>query len=232
MMKSVSSINAFALGAQLTNPRAQIDLRWSCLPGTHQSDFFADGIRVVSNRDLPTSSQMYLDFCSYGTYLLDEMGEMVPLGSPVWVWGKFYEFVVRSIFSGTWKNNKDPSTALNYWLGIDSGVIGVRLSDKLPEGVKKLAKYLQRSFADRSIDLFFRRIVSQDGTVKNDGSKTFTPDQILHMDWLCDNVIGSIPAFEDILPMAQPMVRELGIYRDTIPPVKEVNTLENPDHCR
>ena len=227
-----ASINAFALGAQLTNPRAQIDLRWSCMPGTHQADFFANGIRVVSNRDLPTASKVYLDFCSYGTYLLDEMGELVPLGSPVWVWGKFYEFVVRSMFSGTWKNNKDPSTALNYWLGIDSGVIGVKLSDKLPEGVRKLAKYLQRSFADRSIDLFFRRIVSQDGTVKNDGSKTFTPDQILHMDWLCDNVIGSIPTFDDILPMAQPMVRELGIYRDTIPPVKEAGALENPDHCR
>ena len=227
-----ASINAFALGAQLTNPRARIELRWSCMPGTHQADFFADGIRVISNRDLPTTSQMYLDFCNYGTYLLDGMGELIPLGSPVWVWGKFYEFVVRSIFSGTWKNNKDPSTALNYWLGIDSGVIGVQLSDKLPEGVRKLAKYLQRSFADRSIDLFFRRIVAQDGTVKNDGSKTFNPDQILHMDWLCDNVIGSIPTFDEILPMAQPMVRELGIYRDTIPPVKEAATLENPDHCR
>ena len=227
-----ASINAFALGAQLTNPRAQIDLRWSCMPGTHQADFFASGIRVVSNRDLPTASQMFLDFSSYGTYLLDEMGELVPLGSPVWVWGKFYEFVVRSMFSGTWKNNKDPSTALNYWLGIDSGVIGVKLSDQLPEGVRKLAKFLQRSFADRSIDLFFRKIVAQDGTVKNDGSKTFTPDQILHMDWLCDNVVGSIPAWEDILPMAQPMVRELGIYRDTIPPVKEADTLENPDTGR
>ena len=227
-----ASINAFALGAQLTNPRAQIDLRWSCLPGTHQADFFADGIRVISNRDLPTASNMYLDFCSYGTYLLDEMGELVPLGSPVWIWGKFYEFVVRSMFSGTWKNNKDPSTALNYWLGIDSGVIGLKLSDKLPEGVRKLAKYLQRSFADRSIDLFFRKIIAQDGSMKNDGSKTFTPDQILHMDWLCDNVIGSIPAYEDILPMAQPMVRELGIYRDTIPPVKEANPLEDSNSCR
>ena len=227
-----ASINAFALGAQLTNPRAQIDLRWSCTRGNHQADFFADGIRVISNRDTPTASRMYLDFCSYGTYLMDGMGELISLGSPVWVWGKFYEFVVRSIFSGTWKTEKDPSTALNYWLGIDSGVIGVNLSDKLPEGVRKLAKLLQRSFADRSLDLFFRRIVAQDGTVKNDGSKTFTPDQILHMDWLCDNVIGSIPSFDELIPVAQPVVRELGIYRDTIPPIKEVSTLENPNYLR
>ena len=38
-----ASINAFALGAQMTNPRAQIDLRWSCLPGTPQADLLAEG---------------------------------------------------------------------------------------------------------------------------------------------------------------------------------------------
>ena len=31
-----ASINAFALGAQMTNPRAQIELRWSCVKGTPQ----------------------------------------------------------------------------------------------------------------------------------------------------------------------------------------------------
>ena len=212
-----ASINAFALGAQITNPRAQIDLRWSCMPGTPQADFLADGIRVMSNRDAPTLSRQYLDFCSYGTYMMDDLGTLVPLASPVWVWGKFYEFVVRSIFTGNWKNDKDPTTALNYWLGMDSGVIGINLSDNLPEGVRKLAKLLQRSFTDRSIDIFFRRIVSQDGTVRNDGSRTFTPDQLLHMDWLCDNVVGSIPAYNELLPFSTAMVRELGIYRDDIP---------------
>ena len=134
-----ASINAFALGAQLTNPRAQIELRWSCCEGTPQADFFADGIRVVSNRNAPTQSKIYLDFCNYGTYLMEDRGDLVPLGTPIWVWGKFYEFVIRSIFSGGWKREKGGSTALNYWLGMDSGVIGVNLSDKLPEGVRLMA---------------------------------------------------------------------------------------------
>ena len=34
-----ASINAFALGAQMTNPRARIDLRWSCLPGDPVREF-------------------------------------------------------------------------------------------------------------------------------------------------------------------------------------------------
>ena len=32
------------------------------------------------------------------------------------------------------------------------------------------------------------------------------------MDWLCDNVLGGLPAQEDILPVSQAMVKELGIY--------------------
>ena len=63
--------------------------------------------------------------------------------------------------------------------------------------------------------------LNQDGTVKNDGSKTFTPDEVLRMDWLCDNVIGSIPQFDEIEPFAHSIVRQLGIYRDSIPMEKE-----------
>lgn len=217
-----ASINAFALGAQMTNPRAQIELRWSCVAGMPQADFLADGIRVVSNRDTPTQSKMYLDFCSYGTYLMDSRGDLISLASPVWVWGKFYEFVIRSILSGGWKRDKADATALNYWLGMDSGVIGIGLSDKLPEGVRQMASLLKSSMEKSEIDPFFRRIVAQDGTVKNDGTRHFAPEEVLHMDWLCDNVIGSIPPFEEILPVSQKMVRQLGIYRDSIPPEKEV----------
>ena len=216
-----ASINAFALGAQMTNPRAQIDLRWSCVEGAPQADLLADGIRVISNREAPTKSRMYLEFCTYGTYLMGERGELIPLATPVWVWGRFYEFAIRSILSGGWKRDKGEATALNYWLGMDSGVIGLSLSDKLPAGVRQMAKLLQRNMADGSLDPFFRRIVSQDGQVRNDGSRTFTPGQLLHMDWLCDNVIGEIPPFEDILPVSRRMVRELGVYKDTIPPEKE-----------
>ena len=227
-----ASINAFALGAQMTNPRAQIELRWSCVAGMPQADFLADGIRVVSNRDTPTQSKMYLDFCSYGTYLMDSRGDLVPLASPVWVWGKFYEFVIRSILSGGWKRDKADTTALNYWLGMDSGVIGVGLSDKLPEGVRQLANLLKTGMEQGFVDPFARKIIAQDGTVKNDGTKRFTPTEVLHMDWLCSNIAGSIPPFEDILPVSQRMVRQLGIYRDSIPPEKEAPSHEDTGHLR
>jgi hypothetical protein len=74
-----------------------------------------------------------------------------------------------------------------------------------------------------TIDPFRRRIIAQDGTVKNDGSRGLTPDEVLRMDWLCENVEGHIPGFEELEPFARPMARQLGIYRDKIPVQKEGN---------
>ena len=218
-----ASINAFALGAQMTNPRAQIELKWTCVPGTSQAGFFADGIRIVSNKEAPTESKMFLDFCSYGTYLMDDNATLIPLGTPVWGWGQFYEYAIKTILSGGMQKEKGSGTALNYWFGLDSGVIDLKLSDKLPQGVRQMAKLLYEAVKQGNIDPFGRKIIAQDGTVKNDGTESFTSEQILRMDWLCDNVIGSIPTYEEIIPTSRNMVQELGVFRDKIPAEIESN---------
>ena len=45
-------------------------------------------------------------------------------------------------------------------------------------------------------------------------------------------MLGSIPAFEDVLPISQPLVRELGLYRDSIPAEKERKIREDSDRIR
>ncbi len=225
-----ASINAFALGAQMTNPRAQIELKWSCVKGTPQADFFADGIRVISNQDAPTESKMFLDFCNYGTYLMDDRAGLIPLGTPVWGWGHFYEYAIKAILSGGMQKEKGSGMALNYWFGLDSGVIGLNLSDKLPQGVRQMANMLSGAIKRGYIDPFGRKIVAQDGSVKNDGTVTFTSEQILRMDWLCDNVIGTIPTVEEILPASRKMVQELGIFRDKMTAETEAKPSEKFEH--
>ena len=216
-----ASINAFALGALMTNPRARIALRWSCLPGNPVEDFVKQDIRVVSNRDVPTPGRLHLEHGSYGTYFIEPNGNLLHLGSPCWMWGKFYEHVIQSIFNGAWDQGTAENKALNYWWGMDSGVIDVTLSKHLPEGLRQLAWILRKGMQNGTIDPFKRLLVAQDGTIKNDGSRSLTPEELLHMDWLCNNVEGSIPPFEDILPYSQAMVRELGVYRDSIPKKKD-----------
>ena len=217
-----ASINAFALGAQMTNPRARIELRWSCLPGNPVSEFVSLGCKVISNRDVPTRNQSFSEHGAYGTYFIGKEGVLTPLASPIWLWGNFYEKVVRDLLAGTLEHSRK---ALNYWWGMDSGVIDVELSSQLPESMLFLARVLRQGLKDRTLDPFARRIIAQDGSVKNDGSRVFTPDELLRMDWLCENVVGHIPEFEEVLPFAQATVRELGLHRERIPREKEVAAL-------
>ena len=65
-----------------------------------------------------------------------------------------------------------------------------------------------------------------------DASTTFDTEELIHMNWLVDNVSGSIPAFNEIMPMSRNMIRELGIYKEEIPPQKEAKTDEDFAHLR
>ena len=202
-----ASINAFALGAQLTNPQAKIYLKWACVPGNPTQEFLADGIRVISNRDTPTKNHLTTDF---GTYYADDEGNMKPLGSPVWMWGPYYEHVVRSILSGSWEQEKT-GKIVNLWWGMDSGVIDVKLAEELPEGVKTLAKILKEGICSGRIDPFARPIRDQKGNLVHDGSRPFTPVEQMQLDWLCENVVGGFPDREDLVPAARSLVELLGV---------------------
>ena len=208
----LASINAFALGAQMTNPRAQIELKWACVEGFPQAELLADGIRIVSTQN--ASSE--LNACSTnGIYLINDTGEMIPLGTHIWNWGEFYEYDIKEILSRGMKKEKNSHMALNYWLGLDSGVIGMDISARLPQGVRQMANLLYVAVKRGYIDPFGRKIVAQDGSIKNDGTILFSPEQILRMDWLCENVIGCIPVLGEILPECYKVMQEIGIYRDT-----------------
>ena len=207
-----ASINAFALGALMTNPRVQIELRWSCVEGTPQADFFADGIRVISNRDTPDQDRIYTD---YGTYFYNDEGKSVALGSPVWKWGNLYEHVIKSILNGTWDSGRSKQ-AVNYWWGINSGVIDVALTDKLPEGVRYLAEMLRTGLIKGTIDPFRRSITDQNGILRNNGTQSFTPEELMRMDWLCGNVVGHIPRLEEVIPASKATVKLLGVFEEDV----------------
>ena len=216
-----AGINAFALGAQLTNPRARVELKWSCVPGDPLAELKAQGIDTVSTLDIPLPGW---EQGTWGTFQILPDGSTELLASPYWDWGAFYVKLAQSILSGNWdalNNGKQGSQAVNYWWGMASGVIGLKMTKALPAGVEVLAQILKRDMENGLIAPFHRRIVSQDQVERNSGHTYFTPGELLRMDWLCDNVDGGIPAYEELAEKSQKIVRLQGIYRDTIPPEKE-----------
>ena len=214
-----AGINAFALGAKLTNPRAKIKLVWSCTKGDPLKELTDQGISVISNKEATNPENEHWAM-EWGTYKLQPDGSMLPLAVPCWNWGPFYEKVMLCIMSGEY-DSKAPGQAINYWWGMNSGVIDVQLSDSIPDGVRSLAEILKKGITNGTIDPFKCRLVDQNGLVRSDGIRNLTPEEIMFMDWLCDNVEGTIPAFDQLLPSSQEMVRLLGVYRDKIPPEPE-----------
>ena len=217
-----ANINAFALGARMVNPRVKVSLQWSCLPGDPIQAFQKQGITVVSGRDTPTPFRPAREF---GTFRISPGGTLMDLASPFWHWGQFYENVVRTVLDGGWTRDKSGTdgTAVNYWWGMNSGVMDVLLSRELPHDVRHLANILRSGIIAGSIDPFACYITAQNGTVMNEGRTGFTPEQILHMDWLCDAVEGHLPEFDELTDCARPMYRMQGIHRDRLPAEKEAD---------
>ncbi len=197
-----ASINAFALGARLTNPRAEILVRWSCVEENAMDALAWEGVSLISNRDIPTPDRIREP---WGLCRIED-GKFHSLASPYWHWGNVYTNLVRSVFSGGWDALSAPEgQAVNYWWGMDSRAIDILLGEDLPSGVRHLAEILRRGIIDGSIQPF----------------PDATPGKILHMDTLAGWVRGTIPRYEELLPMARPLVRLQGVYRDAIPPEKE-----------
>ena len=218
-----AAINAFALGVRMVNPRAKVELLWSCVRKDCAAELRRRGIEVISNRDAvgPDGEQRNFE---WGTFL-DRGGEApIPLALPCWNWGVLYEKVVRSALSG--KLNTGPADkALNLWLGMDSGVIDVKLAEEVPDGVRSLALLLKAGLVNGSLEPFRTRIVDQNGVLRCDGETGLSPEEISKMDWLCENVDGEIPGFDELLPGAREMVRLLGLYRGELTTVKEEKQL-------
>ena len=80
---------------------------------------------------------------------------------------------------------------------------------------------VKNGIIDEDIDPFLCPIRSQNGAEISDGTRAFTPEELMRMDWLCDNVEGIIPEYDDLLPQSRELVRLLGIHREAIPPKKE-----------
>ncbi len=215
-----ASINAFALGARLVNPRAVVKLRWSCTEADPLASLLKDGVDVISNHEwfAPEAPQP-----PYGLVRVQSDGSLESLAATYWNWGAFYEKLLRDLLLGHWEDESAnrSAAAINYWWGMQSGVIGITPAEKLPEGVKALVESLKNSIIDGRLDPFRRVMSDQEGIVRNDGNRWLSPSEILHMDWLSDTIEGSIPAFSEILPVAQSIVRLLGVYREEIPPTKD-----------
>lgn len=213
-----ASINAFLLGAQMVNPRARVKLAWSCLEADPAGRLIDEGVAVLSQQEGTVHPRRVED---WNLCAVKSGGRLEPLATTRWKWGHFYIQVMESIFNGAWANTGgEKYRAVNYWWGLNSGVVDLNMADTLPEGLSWLTGVVRQGLIDGTAEVFHNYLRDQTGRVRSESGVGLRPEEIMHMDWLCEGIEGHIPLFDELLPMAQPLVRYLGLYRDSIPPEK------------
>lgn len=209
---SIANINAFALGAKMINPRAKVYLEWSTMKEVDIDEKIRETqSSCISGRDMviPEEASRF-----FGIYHMD--GDYPRnLAMPLYHWGKFYEQLIRTITDGTWKYDDAPTTtkAINYWWGMSAGVIDVVCSNHLPIGTKRLVELLKNAISSESFNPFSGILYSQTGTVTDDPEGKLSPEEIMTMDWLAENVIGSIPKKEELKEQAVPVIDQQGVMK-------------------
>ena len=209
---SIANINAFALGAKMINPRASVYLEWSAKKEMDIEERIRESeASCVSGRDMAIPEEASRFF---GIYHIDE-GRPRNFAMPLWHWGKFYEQLIWAIMDGTLKYDDDPSTkkAINYWWGMSEGVVDVVFSKYLPVELKRLAGLLKTAITTETFNPFAGILYSQTGIVVGDPEGSLSPEEIMTMDWLADNVVGNIPAKEELKEQAEPLVKQQGVKK-------------------
>ena len=207
---TIAHINAFALGAKMVNPRAQIHLDWRCLKDNDvMENIKKAGSSCVSSRDMvfPDEDAKY-----FGIYYMDD-GQLRNLAMPLLHWGKFYEKLIHAIMDGSWNydDNASANKAINYWWGMSAEVIDVICSRNLPIGTKRLIELLKATMINGEFNPFTGMLYSQNGVIQDDPNRSLTPEEIVGMDWLAENVIGHIPTIDELVEDAIPVYLQQGI---------------------
>lgn len=212
-----ANINAFALGARLVNPRAEVYLKWSTVKEDDIIEYFREHqVSYVSSQDMIVPRYASRQ---YGLYRLEEESRTpFNAATPLWNWGKFYEKIIRSIISGSWEEDEvpDATKALNYWWGLSTGVVDLIYSQNLPTETKRLVDFMRRGIEAGAFHPFSGILRSQSGVLQNDENHVLTPEEIITMDWLSENVIGTIPEFSRLTDAAAMVVRISGIQKPVV----------------
>lgn len=209
----IAGINAFALGAQMANPDAKIYLEW-------MNDGYANaverlqkkGIFLISGRDMTNLNSPI--HTAFGLFLMNKDGQQ-NLAMPVWHWGAYYEAIIRGVLNRTFQEGSGKSKAQNYWWGMSAGVVDVICSEKLPGSVRKLAKLVRLAIQNGAFHPFDGVLKSQETVIHGGEDDSATPEEIITMDWLAENVVGELPSYHQLSYEGKATVDVVGVEKVT-----------------
>ena len=209
-----AAANAFALGARMVNPQARVYLNWFSASWFNAESPFEDPeIRVICNRDITAPNHEARD---YGLYLR-ENDEIINMATLVPRWGLFYRMMLEQMLNGTFAQSGSKDNVTNYWWGLGSSILDVAFSSRFDPYAARTIHHFREQIRDGSFSPFEGELRDQDGVLRCDANRRLTPAEILCMDYLADNIVGTLPVMDELIESARPLVRLQGIHGELKP---------------
>ena len=213
--RTYANLNAFAVGVSLIDPECKISLKYIG-DGEHKNyrdEWMEEGVLLYADLEYSAvrgarykgglfqinrkvTQEEIANFSNHDYYI----------GAPYILWGKFYSMMIQSVISGAWDLNEQDKNAspTNYWFGLSTGVVGLR-APEIPYQTEKMLAFFKNAMVYGKMDPFSGEIHSQTEVI-NEGNagksiglphnlKKMTASQIIEMDWLNENIEGTMPPY-------------------------------------
>ena len=117
------------------------------------------------------------------------------------------------ILDRNWDRAKNESngTAVSCWWGMDAGVIDVRADASMNWLIQKDMRIWKRLLINDAWNPFEGELRSQQKEIQADGTQRLSSEDIISMDWLNHNIIGSVPLITELNEDMEKMTRMSGI---------------------
>lgn len=203
---AIADINAFAIGVSMVRPEARVYLEWSTTDEATNQDFPVDiDMIYIAGQDFDTRIASGKRFGLFDV----RTGKFANLSVVHQKWGVFYTRILTSILNRSYKNDAENNGApISYWLGLSNGLIDVSFSDALPFQTRRLIERIKDDMAEKHFFVF-------DGIhVKHKDDEQTAPismEEVATMDWLIDNIVGTLPKETKLIPSAKELVTLHGL---------------------
>ena len=193
----IRGANAFALGVASVNPEATVEILFSgtwydpSLERSVAKTLLDKGCDVIAQHQDTTAAQVAAE--ESGKFAIgynSSTANVAPkayLTAPIWDWSVYVIPQVQAIIDGKWE-------ASNEWLPMDTGIVKLdELTDLCAEGTQEAVDAAMQKIAD-GFDVFEGPIKDNEGNVRVKEGEKLTDEEMLELNWLVENIVGTMPA--------------------------------------
>lgn len=193
----VRGMNAFALGVKEANPKATVTAVWTNTwfdPSKERqaAESLLDGgcDVIAQHQDTTEPAKAAIDRGAYAIgynadfRVLTESDHV--LVSTMWNWGSYMIPEIEKAMNGTWKSQ-------SYWGGLNDDMIYLsELSPLVPAETVAKIEAIEEKMRNETFDVFWGELKDNKGKVRQNAGEKMSDGDMLSIDWLVDNVIGSV----------------------------------------